>query len=341
MKQSDAAIAMALLVVLACGGDAASSGSSSAATTTTSAPGTSTITSATTTSIPGTTSTQAGSTTQPLTTVDETSTTPGTLAPVIAQVGFAFAIGDDPSMLVEVAIGESPGGPWFPAGFGDPLPTLSGPSFWVSFTVTNVDRLDAVLTDLDISGVDTGSFLGVDICSLDSPLPLDGQVTCIVGGADGFDVQPGVVQNDFTAGGVGDRQGSPDRWFDPQIPTALGFQGAAHSFLLVFDAPDGIRIGTADGPEIDIGGLGLSRPVKIDCSDQFPDGRSATGGSPAAGELALAAYVIENYSAAGDLTGECSFVPTEPLGFSLDGNSDTAFLYEGLGADSTSTSSGG
>jgi hypothetical protein len=85
----------------------------------------------------------------------------------------------------------------------------------------------------------------------------------------------------------------------------------------------------------------LSRPVKVDCSDQFPDGRSATGNSPSPGEPALAAYVIENFSAAGDATGGCSFVPTEQLGFNLDGNSDEAFLYEGVEADTTSTSSGG
>jgi hypothetical protein len=333
MNHSAAATAIALLVVLACGGDAGSSTTSSA-TTSTSVPGTST-------------STQAGSTIQPPITLDgtgTTGTTPGTLPPVIAQVAFAFATGDDPRILVKVAVGESPDGSWSPAGFGDPLPTLSGPRFWVRFTVTNVDQLGAVLTDLDISGFDAGSFLGVDICGLDSPLPPDGQMTCIVGGADGFPVQPGPRQNDFTADGVGDRQGAPDRWFDPQIPTALGFQGARNSFLFVFDTPDGIRVdGTADASEvvIDIGGLGLSRPVKVDCSDQFPDGRSATGGSPAPGEPALAAYVIENYSAAGDPTGECSFIPTEQLGFNLDGNSDTTFLYEGVEADTTSTSSGG
>jgi hypothetical protein len=266
------------------------------------------------------------------------------LPPVIAQVAFAFATGDDPRMLVEVAVGESPDGPWLPAGFADPLPTLSGPRFWVSFTVTNVDQLGAVLTDLDISGFDAGSFLGEDVCDLESPLPPDGQMTCIVGGADGFPVQPGTRQNDFTAGGVGDRQGAPNRWFDPQIPTALGFQGARNIFLFVFDTPEGTGVGgTADAAEvvIDIGGLGLSRPVKVDCSDQFPEGGSATGGSPAPGEPALAAYVIENYSATGDPDGGCSFVPTEQLGFNLDFNSDEAFLYEGVVADTTSTISGG
>ncbi|MGH8915351.1 MAG: hypothetical protein ACRDZM_12650 [Acidimicrobiia bacterium] len=281
------------------------------------------------------------------TTLDGTGTTntsPDTLPPVIAQVGFAFATGADPRLRVEAAVGESPDGPWSPAGFGDPLPALSGPSFWVRFSISNVDELGAMLTDLDISGFDAGAFLGQDICDLDSPIPPGGELICIVGGADGFPVQPGPNQNDFTADGVGDRQGAPDRWFAPQIPTALGFDGARNSFLLVFDTPEGIRVdGTADGSEvvIDIGGLGLSRPVKVDCSDQFPDGRSATGASPAAGEPALAAHVIENYSAAGDRQGECAFVPTEQLAFDLDGDSDTAFLYEGVVADTTSTSSGG
>jgi hypothetical protein len=210
--------------------------------------------------------------------------------------------------------------------------------------VTNVDELGAVLTDLDISGFDEGSFLGEDICALDAPLPPDGQTTCIVGGADGFPVQPGLRQNDFTAEGVGERQGAPDRWFVPQIPTALGFQGTRNSFLFVFDTPEGTAVGgTADASEvvIDIGGLGLSRPVKVDCSDQFPDGRSATGASPTSGEPALAAYVIENYSAAGDRIGGCSFVPTEQLPFNRDGNSDRAFFYEGVVGDTTSTTPSG
>jgi len=330
MNHSAAATAIALLVIAACGGDAGSS-----------------TTSSTSTSVPGSsTSTQAGSTTQPSTTIDgtgTTATTPGTLPPVIAQIAFAFATGDDPRIGVEVSVGESPDGPWSPAGFDD-VPTLSGPRFWVRFTVTNVDQLGAVLTDLDISGFDAGSFLGEDICDLESPLPPDGQMICIVGGADGFPTQPGTRQNDFTAGGVGDRQGAPNRWFDPQIPIALGFQGARNSFLFVFDTPEGTGVGgTADASEviIDIGGLGLSRPVKVDCTDQFPDGRSATGASPAPGEPALAAYVIENYTATGDRTGECGFVPTEQLEFNLDFNSDEAFLYEGVVGDTTSTSSSG
>lgn len=336
MSHSAAITAVAFLLVVACGGEAGT-------TTTTSPPSSKT----TTTSVPGTFSTLAVSTTEVTTTLDGTGTTntsPDTLPPVIAQVGFAFATGADPSMLVEVAVGESPDGPWSPAGFDDPIPTLSGPRFWVRFSITNVDELGATLTDLDISGFDTGSFLGEDICPLDSPLPPGNEAICIVGGADGFPVQPGTHQNDFFADGVGDRQGAPDRWFAPQIPTALGFQGARNSFLLVFDTPEGIRVdGTADASEVvvGIGGLGLSRPVKVDCSDQFPDGRSATGGSPAAGEPALAAHVIENYSPAGAPEGGCAFVPVEQLPFNLDGNSDTAFLYEGVVADTTSTTLGG
>ncbi len=324
MSHSAAATAIALLVVVACSGDAESTTSTGSSSTTTS------------TSVPGTSSTQAESTT----TVDGTGTTkapPDTLPPVIAQVAFAFAAGDDPSILVKVAVGESPGGPWSPAGFNDSPPTLSGPSFWVRFSITNVDRLGAMLTDLDISGSDAGSFLGEDICDLDSPLLPSSELICIVGGANGFPVQPGANQNDFTADGLGDRQGAPNRWFTPQIPRTLGFR-ARNSFVLIFDTPEGIRVdGTADSPEvvIDIEGLGLSRPVKIDCSDQFPDGRSASGGSPAAGEPALAAYVVENYSAAGERVGGCAHVPTESLTFFLDGDSDRAFLYHGVVTDAS------
>ena len=331
IHHSAAATAIALLFVAACGGDS----------------GSSTTSSATSTSVPGSsTSTQAGPTTQPSTTIGGTGTTaetPDTLPPVIAEVAFAFAAGDDPRMLVEVEVGESPDGPWSPAGF-DVIPTLSGPRFWVRFTVTNVDELGAVLTELDISGIDAGSYLGEDICALDSPLPLDGQTTCVVGGADGFPVQSGTRQNDFTASGLGDRQGAPNRWFDPQIPTALGYQGSRNSFHLVFDTADGLRVdGWADASEvvIEIGGLELSRPVKVDCSDHFPGGRSATGGSPTPGEPALAAYVIESYSAAGERTAGCSFVPIEQLPFTPVGGNEDAFLYEGVVGDTTTTSSSG
>jgi hypothetical protein len=321
MNHSATATAIALLMVSACGGDSGSSTTSSS-TTSTSVPGTST-------------SIRAGSTTQPPTTIDGTGTTantPDTLPPVIAEVAFAFATGDDPRLRVRVSVAETRDGPWLPAGVFDPTPTLSGPSYWVRFDITNVDRLNAVLTDLDISGFEAGSPLGEDVCELDSPLPKDGVAECIIGGSDGFPVQPGPNDIDFNVSGSGPRQGEPERWFDPPIPTTLEFVGARNSFVLVFDTTDGTRVdGAADSSqfEIDIGGL--SGTARVDCA----------GGSPFDGTPGLKAYVIENFSGGGDRVGGCSEVPTAELEFFPDSDSDDVYFYEGVAADTTSTSSGG
>jgi hypothetical protein len=318
MNHSAAATAIALLFVAACGGDSGSSTTSST-TTTTSAPGAST-------------STQAGSTTQPTTTIDGTVTTgtpPDTLPPVIAQVGFAFATGDDPRLLVRVSVGESPDGPWSPAGNFDSTSTLSGPSYWVRFDITNVDRLNAVLTDLDISGSEVDSPLGADVCELDAPLPKDGETTCIVGG---FPVQPGINDIGFEVSGAGPRQGEPERWFDPPVPTSLEFTGARNSFVLVFDTTEGIRVdGTADSSQFEIDIAGLSGTVRVGCA----------GGSPFDGTPGLKAYVIENFSAGGDRVGGCSDIPSAVLDFFPDFDSDDFYFYEGVVGDTTSTTSGG
>jgi hypothetical protein len=318
MNHSATVTAIALLMVAACGGDAGSSTTSSA-TTSASLPGTST-------------STHAGSTTQPPTTLDGTGTTgtiPDTLPPIIAQVGFAFATGDDPRVLVRVSVAETPDGPWLPAGIFDPTPTLSGPSYWVRFDITNVDRLNAVLTDLNISGFEVGSPFGGDVCELEAPLPKDGEATCIIGG---FPVQPGPNDVDFDVSGVGPRQGEPERWFDPPIPTSLEFAGAGNSFVLVFDTTEGLRVdGTADSSQVEIDIGGLSGTVRLDCA----------GGSPFGGTPGLKAYVIESFSAAGDRVGRCSEIPSAVLDFFPDSDSDDVFFYEGVVADNTSTSSGG
>ena len=221
---------------------------------------------------------------------------------------------------------RSPDGPWSPAGFSDQTPTLTGPSYWVRFDITNVDQLNAVLTDIDISGFDAGSFLGEDICELEAPVPKDGEAVCIIGGSDGLPVQPGGNQVDFVVGGSGPRQGEPERWFDPPIPTSLEFAGARNSFVLVFDTDEGLRVdGTADGSEIEIEVDGMSGSVKLDC----------TGGSPFGGPPPLKAYVIENFSADGERIGGCSEIPTGELEFFPDFDSDNAYLY--FGAEDTTT----
>ncbi len=302
-----AAVAVVALFVVACSGDTGTTTTASGSTTSTSLP-------TTTTSVPGATTTEgASSTTGPQ----------GTVPPVVAQVAFAFATGDDPRVLVEVSVGESPDGPWLPAGFSDETPTLTGPSYWVRFDITNTDQLNATLTDLDISGFDAGSFLGEDICELDAPLPRDGQAVCIIGG---FPVQLGGNQVDFVAGGFGPRQGEPDRWFDPAIPTSLEYGGARSSFLLVFDTAEGFAVGgTADGSEVEVDIEGVSGSVRLDCA-----------GSPFEGEPALEAYVIENFSDDGSRVGGCADIPTAVLEFLADFDSDNAYLY--FGAEGTTSS---
>lgn len=304
-----ATVGLFALLVAACGGEAVETTTTSGSTSTTS-------------TSPSSTSTTEGSTT----TGGSGTTGPQvTLPPQIAQVAFAFATGDDPRVLVRVSVGESSDGPWLPAGFNDPTPTLTGSSYWVRFDITNTDQLNAVLTDLNISGVDAGAFLGEDICVLEAPVPRDGQTTCIVGD---FPVQQGGNQVDFIAGGFGPRQGEPERWFDPPIPTSLEFAGARNSFVLVFDTTEGLRVdGSADGSEVEIDVAGISGTMSLDCG----------GGSQFAGEPPLKAYVIEKYSADGARVDGCSTVPTGELEFFPDGNGDDAYLYFGAEEAATTT----
>ncbi|HSK07095.1 MAG TPA: hypothetical protein VK990_06205 [Acidimicrobiia bacterium] len=316
IHHSAAATAIALLFVAACGGDSGSSTTSS--TTSTSVPGSSTTT-------------EAGTTTQPPTTggTGTTAETPDTLPPVIAEVAFAFAAGDDPRLRVRVSVAENRDGPWLSAGIFDPTPTLSGASYWVRFEITNVDRLNAVLTDLDVTGFEAGSPFGEDVCELEAPLRRDDTATCIIGG---FPVQPGSNDVDFSVAGTGPRQGEPERWFDPPVPTSLEFGGARHSFVLVFDTTEGIRVdGTADASQIEIDTEGLFGAVRLDCA----------GGNPYDGTPGLKAYVIENFSAGGDRVGGCSEIPSAVLDFFPDGDSDDAYFYEGVVGDTTSTSASG
>jgi len=310
-----ATFAVLALLVASCGGATETTTTAIVSTSTTSG------------SVPSTTI--PGSTTQGTTTIGGSGTTDGptqTVPPVIAQVAFAFATGDDPRVLVRVSVAESPDGPWSPAGFSDPTPTLTGPSYWVRFDITNVDQLNAVLTDIDISGFDAGSFLGEDICELEAPVPRDGEAVCVIGGSDGLPVQPGGNQVDFVVGGSGPRQGEPERWFDPPIPTSLDFAGARNSFVLVFDTAEGFRVdGTADGSEIEIDIDGVSGSVRLDC----------TAGSPFGGEPGLKAYVIESFSANGNREGRCEDIPTGELEFFPDFDADNAYLY--FGAEDTTT----
>lgn len=307
-----ATVAVVALLVSACGGTTSGS------------------TSTTSSSLPSTTTSIPGSTTEGPTTTGGSGTTEGptqTVPPVIAQVAFAFATGDDPTVLVRVSVAETPGGPWLRAGLSDPTPTLSGPTYWVRFDITNTDGLGAVLTDLNISGSEAP--LGEDMCELDAPLPQDAETSCIVGE---FPVQPGDNEVRFDVSGVGPRQGEPNRWYSPQIPTSLDFGGARNSFVLVFDTDEGVRVdGRADAAQVEVEVGGVSGTVRLDCS----------GGSPFDGTPALEAYVIENFSADGSRVNECEHVPASELPFSPadddENDIETDDVYSYFGQQGTTT----
>ena len=294
-------------------------------TTTPSSASTATTSQQTTTTSPNTT------TTTQQTTTSEVTTTAATLPPALAAAVFAFASGTTPRIDVAVAVGESPAGPWVPAGFDDPTPTIAGPKYWVQFTTANLDSLGTV-TSVDLSGeVPDGGPLGADICALDGPLGVAEQTTCVVGGTDGFDTDPAGAEHFFTAVGEGFRQGTADEvYFDPPIPDSLTYAGAPHSFILVLGTAEGMRIdGEAFSPDVDIdlGGVNLSMSVRVDCSDDFPSGVSATGGSPIAGEPPIIAFVMAEFDSDGSLLGSCSRIPQVDLTFDLDGGSDSSYVY--------------
>ena len=260
------------------------------------------------------------------------------MPPVIAAAVFDFT-GGAGSVLVTVAVGETANGPFFPAGFSaEPVPQLGGPRYWVQFTVENLDQLNGTVVGLEISGFD-GSDLGEDVCSLD-PIPVGGTAACVAGGDEGYAVEPGQQQNDYFVTAEAERQGfPPDRWIQPPVPTSLGYQGARHSFVLLFELSetDGARIdGKSDATsvEIDVPGPRLSSPVTVDCSDDFPEGISSTGGSPTPDETPLVAYVIENFSVGGDSEGGCVLIPTGTIEMDVEGD-NSGYLYEGVDVGST------
>ena len=291
------------------------------------------------TTLDTTTTTAAG---QETTTSEATNTTgsqpPATLPPVIAAAVFDFT-GGAGSVLVTVAVGESANGPFFPAGFSaDSVPQLGGPRYWVQFTVENLDQLNGTVVGLEISGFD-GSDLGEDVCSLD-PIPVGGSASCVAGGDEGFAVELGQQQNDYFVTAVAERQGfPPDRWIQPPVSTSLEYDGARYSFALLFELSetDGARIdGRSDAAsvEIDVPGPELSSPVTIDCSDDFPEGISSTGGSPTPDEAPLVAYVIQSFSAGGDSDGGCARIPTGTIEMDIEGD-NSGYLYEGVDLGST------
>lgn len=338
MNRQSGLVITLVLVASACSGNAISNDEPDAVSTTSIVAVATTETSASTATAPPTTTVQSTTTspqttTQQTTAEETTTTTPVDLPPALAAATFAFASGTTPRISILVAVGETPNGPWIPAGFGSPDPILTGPSYWVQFTIANLDSLGTV-TDVELSGEspDAGP-LGTDICELASPLGVGEQTTCVVGGDSGFAVDGGGAEHFFTAVGTGFRQGIADEvYFDPPIPDTVDYAGAPHSFILVFETVDGLRIdGVAHTPDIAIGfeGLDLSQPVRVDCSDDFPSGVSATGGSPTASEPHIVAFVAVTFDSNGSRLNECAHIPKVDLDFELDGGSNDSYSYVG------------
>lgn len=351
LRRNLLALCMALaLVATACGTSAETAASTTADTdvvdsgddtTTTTAEGPTTTgggasaddtTTTTTTTEADDTATTEAETTTTATTEAETTTTVATLPPSIAEAAFAFAAGTDPRIRIKVFVGESSTGPWNPAGAIDPTPTVDGSKYWVRFTVANRDSLGNV-TAVAISGSppDPGP-IGTDVCPLTAELEPSESTECILGGTDGFDVDPAGAEHFFVTTGLGFRQGvAPEVYFNPPIPESVGYDNAPHRFILVFDSPPlGVRIdGIAHDPDvpIDLPVLSLSSSVRVDCTDGFPGGVSAVGGSPTAGEPKLVAYVIGNFNADGSDAGSCSEIPKQDLDFELTGDSDFSLSY--------------
>lgn len=337
MNRNIAYVAVSLmLVAVACTSSPGTSDQSGTDATASSVAPTTTVQTtgvATTVQMTATTSQEATTTTTRQTTTTRATTTTALLPPELAAVAFAFASGTTPRIDVAVAVGESPAGPWLPAGFNDPTPAITGPKYWVQFTITNLDSLGTVTT-VNISGeVPDGGPLGNDICDLDEPLGVSEQTTCIVGGADGFDTDPAGAEHFFTAVGEGFRQGTADEvYFDPPIPDRLAYNGAPFGFVLVLGTAEGLRIdGEAHSPEIgiDLDGVDLSLSVRVDCSDAFPSGVSAGGGSPTASEPQMIAFVMAEFDSDGSPVGSCSQIPQVDLTFDLDGGFDSSYVYSG------------
>lgn len=295
---------------------------------------TTTTTGSTTTTIGASTTSALGqSTTTEATDATADSGPPPTVPAVLAAAAFDFT-GGAGSVSVTVEVGESPDGPWWPAGFSaDTVPQILTPTYWVRFTIENLDQLNGTVVDLEISGFDN-SDLGIDVCSIDA-IPVGGIATCVVGGEGGFAVEPGFQQNDYSVFATAERQGfAPDRWFQPPVPTSLAFEGARHSFVLLFetDVAQGTRVeGFSDGStiEVDVTGLRLAQPVAVDCSDDFTDGLSSTGGSPTTGEPFLVAHVIQRFTGGGDGDGGCLDIPTDTVEMDVEGD-NSGYLYEGV-----------
>jgi hypothetical protein len=248
----------------------------------------------------------------------------------VAAAAFNFLAGTSPRFAVLVSIATDPGGPWEPAGDA-PGPTLpTGSNFWVQFVVENRSS-NATMTELDLSVPGVG-----DVCPDFAGLGPLGTLQCVVGP---FTAEAGEQEIEFDADAKGFRQGESDESIiDPPLDEAHTFEGALHSFTLLFavelaSLTGALLEGAVAEPAITIEppGLGFGKPVAVDCSDRFPGGFSETGGSPQPGEPPLFAYVITVFDPDGSVADTCSEIPEFESTFKLADDSDISIRYVGVG----------
>lgn len=277
-----------------------------------------TVTAATTDGNAPTSSTSPATTTATTASVPAPTSTTVFISDVVVMGAFVFASGPGPRISVSVEVSETPDGPWLAAGSAQ-NPSITGPEFWIRFTIENRDTRGPI-TELDISGTDDGP-IGRDVCPDQAPIAALATETCIVGPSP---VVSGDHTIEFTVTASGTAQSAGNgEWFSPPL-VPLGYQDAPTSFLFVFETNElpreGVLIeGTAGGDTVDVDIPGeLVATISVDCS------------TPGEGSgFPVVAYSITTYDVDGAPTGGCDSIPTVTFEHTLDDLSDTTVNYTG------------
>ncbi len=311
--------------------ESATDPTTTAVTTTESAATTAPTISAATTTAPTTITaeTTATETAATETTITDTTAADAFVPAAIAAGAFTFLAGTSPRFAVLVSVStDGPAGPWQAAGDAPGPSLLIESNFWVRFEVQNRSS-NATMTELDLSVPGVGN-----VCPDFSGLGPLGALECVVGP---FAAEAGEQEIEFDADAKGFRQGESDESIiDPPLTESHAFDGAPHSFTLLFaldlaSLNGALLEGAVTEPSITIepAGLGFANPVAVDCSDRFPGGFSETGGSPQPGEPPLFAYVITVFDPDGSVAETCSEIPEFESTFKLADDSDISIHYAG------------
>ncbi|MDH3500446.1 MAG: hypothetical protein OEM97_10010, partial [Acidimicrobiia bacterium] len=256
---------------------------------------------------------------------------------------FDFAGGPGPKFSVAVEVGPGVDGPWESADLS-PGPSLDTSSFFVRFTVQNLDTL-GYMTQLQVDS----DVLGVDLCpnhvseadQLEPDVPAgnpDAVVVCTVGP---FQTEPGDQAIAFsTPENAGYRQGDNDCGFFEVPILAPPASPGEHVFTFYFEPADLCGLGPAvsghaPGSPVDLG-LGLLTATDVDCSDQFNGSGGGYSDDPAGspnlgnGDPRVVAYSVTTFDGGGAVTGQCSNIPQFDDPFDAIDGPDDVFHYVGL-----------